>query len=160
MKVSKALASMSDEDFERQLQTAQKNAPSASGNEQQKAPPSFVPRHLCVSPQPVCPPQPKKPAREAALEWWGNAAEDGTTGMERISELISRIAFDDPSKHTCVLNDYEEVRLPRDSEVLIALVGIMKENGLEADFNDDELLTIFWAQYEDGLEAAAAHAQA
>jgi hypothetical protein len=168
-RASKSLITMSDEEFESLFKTARHDMGPCEENRQPGKPPPrpatgrqqpYVPQHYCVPSQQIRPSKPNKTPREAALEWWGNETDGSNTGMERISELISRISLDDPSKHTCVLNEYEEIQLPKDSDVLMALVGIMKENGLEADFNDDKLLTIFWAQYEDGLEAAQAHAQA
>lgn len=147
-RAAKVLSTMSDEEFDSKFpgNTAKQ------GDAQQYA--VYIPNGLCA------PILTKERALALATSWWEEGTDDGTTGMERLNEVLSEIAYENPTIHTCVLNEHEILRLPQEHAVLEALVGIMKENGLEADLNADEQLTVFWNQYEDGKEAAQAHAEA
>lgn len=140
-----AFRSMSDEEFESRF-------PDAAQKPARQQPAPFVPGHLCK------PLFTKEAAHAAALAWWETSAGGGPAGMGRVAELLSEVAAGDPAKHTCVLTEHGELGLPAEPPVLEALVDIMKNSGLDADFGADEQFIVYWNQYADGKEAAQAHA--
>ena len=71
-------------------------------------------------------------------------------------ELLSCIANEDPSIHTCLLNDHEELRLPTEALVLSKLIEIFRENGIAADFTADEQVIVSWGQDSNGVEVGMA----
>jgi len=157
-RVAASLSNMSDEEFDARFPASNRKefGPSSSepahSSAQQQAP-SFIPSFLC---KPI---MNDEAAFAAALAWWESESEDGTTGMQRVDEVISEISYEDPSKHTCVLTDHDEIRLPSEVQVLSALIKVMKANGLDADFNEDGTIIVHWNQYADGTEAAQAHTE-
>lgn len=134
---------MSDEEFEEKFgasedRTAKPSAP---------APLLFLPASICM--QAIN----NEQAAEKAAAWWNDEDETGS-GEEKLAELISSIVTEDPTKSTCLLNEYrDELRLPVEAPVLSALIEILKENGIAADLTADEELIISWGQTMDGLEA-------
>lgn len=145
--VAATLSSMSDEEFESHFPAVNTNQVQAPAN-------TFVPTRLC---KPV---MTKEAAHATALAWWEEEGSDGMTGMQQISDLLAAIACNDPTKHTAVLNEHDELGLPTGQLVLSELVNIMKANGIDADISADSDIIVFWNQYEDGTEAAQAHAEA
>lgn len=155
-RVAATLTGMSDEEFDSRFPAtessrAQQESSAAQAHPQRSVNP-FVPARFC---KPV---MTGEAAHAAALAWWEEEGADKMTGMQRTGDLIAAIACDDPSKHTAVLNEHDELALPTGQLVQAELVKIMKANGLDADINADSQIIVFWNQYEDGTEAAQAHA--
>lgn len=156
-RVAATLADMSDEEFDRRFPAAessraQQELPAVQSHPLRPVNP-FVPVRFC---KPV---MTGEAAHAAALAWWEEEDADRMTGMQRIGDLIAAITCDDPSKHTAVLNEHDELALPTGQLVQAELVKIMKANGLDADINADSQIIVFWNQYEDGTEAAQAHTE-
>lgn len=110
----------------------------------------FVPDSLCQ--QTLDPDE----AMNRAQVWWSEEDVDGYTGEMRLAELLANIASEDPTIHTCLLNDYEELRLPTEAPVLLALTHIFRENGIAADCTPDDQVVVSWGQDTNGLEAGMA----
>lgn len=136
---------MSNEEFDKKF-----GAGTQEDSGEPESPPaqnhSFVPETLCV--QPIS----EGKAEQLANAWW-SGTDGGEAGEERLAELLSSISSKDPTKHTCLLNEYEELRLPAEVPVLSALIAILNENGIAADLTEDEQLIVSWGQTLDGLEA-------
>ena len=152
----KIIAAMSDGDFEAAF--AQRNielvsppqvkpTEKASLDESTKIP-SFIPLHACVQSA-----DRKEQAHKLALSWWDSPGADGTSGLNKIEELIQSISMEKPTARTAILTDHAEyLELPKDAAVLDELVIIAKANGLGAERSDDEQFFIMWGQGEDGKE--------
>lgn len=143
--IMSAVQKMNDEEFEEKFGAFIRNDPAAPESSSPYAH-SFVPESLCV--RPVS----EEEAVQIATAWWSEENEYGT-GEDRLAELLSSIANKNPTKHTCLLNEYEELRLPVEVPVLSALIAILEENGIAADLTEDGQLIVSWGQSMDGLEA-------
>lgn len=141
---------MDDKEFESVFSDLEKKKKSPSPQEQEQPTILFLPDSLCQ--QTLDPDE----AMNRAQAWWTQEDVDGCTGEMRLAELLANIASEDPTIHTCLLNDYEELRLPTEAPVLLALTHIFRENGIAADCTPDDQVVVSWGQDTNGLEAGMA----
>ena len=141
---------MDDKEFESVFSDLEKKKKAPSPQEQEQPTILFLPESLCK--QILDPDE----AMNRAQAWWTQEDVDGCTGEMRLAELLANIASEDPTIHTCLLNDYEELRLPTEAPVLLALTHIFRENGIAADCTPDDQVVVSWGQDTNGLEAGMA----
>ena len=146
---------MDDEEFREKFHQA---APDANANAKESAPKAQQPspQPMIFLPSSVCKrPLTPEEAQKQADAWWNTEDEDGNSGADRLAELIDSVS-EDPTIHTCLLNEHKELRLPAEALVLKKLIEIFQKNGLAADFTADEEVIISWGQDTDGKEAGMA----
>lgn len=149
-KIGAQIWNMDSREFEEKFSgSSDEPSPDAPHNEAPAM--QFIPEQLCkreLSPE---------EAQSQAEAWWNSKdEEDGSTGESRLMDLLSCIANEDPSIHTCLLNDHEELRLPTEALVLSKLIEIFRENGIAADFTADEQVIVSWGQDSNGVEVGMA----
>lgn len=95
-------------------------------------------------------------AYELAKTWWEQPGSDGSSGEEKIANLIEGMSYENPTKRTAVLSDYaEKFGLPCNETVRSKLVHVLKSNGIGAEIAEDGTFFIEWGQDCYGREAGA-----
>ena len=111
---------------------------------------SFIPSDLVEKPLS------QEEADQKAQEWWDSQAIDGSSGEEKIYEILAEIANSNPSIHSCNLSDYKALKLPTSVSVLNSLLEILRKEGLAADLTPDNELLVSWGQDQTGVEIGQA----